>query len=651
MTNRKNTREQGARNLMLGTAGHIDHGKSSLVLALTGTDPDRLAEEKERGITINLGFAKLDLPDGRSMGVVDVPGHEKFVRQMIAGASGIDVALLCIAADDGIMPQTSEHLAVLELLGVPACVVALTKIDLVDDEWAAFMADEAAAALEGTRYAGAPVVGVSSRDGRGLDELKQAIAHAARVPVHDRATGGARMPIDRAFTIKGAGTVVTGTLWSGSVARDDELEVLPAGLRARVRSVQVHGEDVAEAAAGMRVALNLNALKTSEVRPGDFLATPGSVAPSDRFDAWFTYLGAGLPSDKPLETGARVHVAHGTREVTGRVLFMDGRERLAARESCYAQVRLDTPLPLSYDDRFVVRSYSPVHVIGGGRVLARRPRRRTVLSAHDAALLDALAAGDIMRACEAALALQKHPASPERIAADVGVEEHLLRDGLAALVDAKKALRLGEATPPCLAARDVVARDLSALENALLRFHAENPLQPGESKAALHARAFGRMDGPSFQALLDEAARAGRIVMANGLLSHPKAAGGAKAAEENAARAVLDALEKADAMPPAIDDIVAGCGCDAALAKRAVGVLERAGDIVKADKALYFARSSYDALEDAVRAHLQACGQASASELKDAMGLTRKYAMPLLELMDERGVTVRDGDTRRLRTP
>ena len=401
----------GGRRVVLGTAGHIDHGKSTLVQALTGEDPDRLAEEKRRGITIELGFAQLELPDGSALGVVDVPGHERFVRQMIAGSTGIDLALLCIAADDGVMPQTEEHLAVLELLGIARCVVALTKRDLVDEEWAAFMADEVRGRLAGGPYADAAVVPVSARTGEGLDELRATLAEAARGLVRAKDGSSARLPVDRAFSIKGSGTVVTGTLWSGQVAPGDELEVLPGGTRARVRSAQIHGQPVERAKAGNRVALNLAGVDTGEVRPGMLLAAPGTVEPTDRFDAWLTYLGApGAP--EALETGTRVRVAHGTAEVPGRVLLMDGRAALGAREGAYAQIRLDEPLPVSRGDRFVVRSLTPVHVVGGGQVLHAHPRRRTNLKPGEEALLDALRAGDEDGACDAALALAAAPSRP-----------------------------------------------------------------------------------------------------------------------------------------------------------------------------------------------------------------------------------------------
>ena len=293
-------------DFILGTAGHIDHGKSSLVRALTGTDPDRLAEEKERGITITLGFAQLTLPSGRRVGVVDVPGHERFVRQMVAGATGMDVALLVIAADDGVMPQTVEHMAVLELLGVRSCVVALTKADLVDEDWLLFMEDEVTGALEGTPFEGAPVIPCSSTTGAGLEELKAALDECLRGAERTKPSGAVRYPVDRVFSVKGFGTVTTGTLWSGSVHVGDELEVLPRGLRAKVRSIQVHGQDKDAAQAGNRVAICLAGLSTDDVRPGDFIAAPGSLQVTDRFDAQLSYSDL-FGSGKVLESGHEVY--------------------------------------------------------------------------------------------------------------------------------------------------------------------------------------------------------------------------------------------------------------------------------------------------------------------------------------------------------
>ncbi len=638
------------RRIVLGTAGHIDHGKSSLVQALTGTDPDRLAEEKQRGITIELGFAELELPGGLSVGVVDVPGHERFVRQMIAGATGIDLALLCIAADDGIMPQTIEHLAVLELLGVPSCVVALTKSDLVDEEWLIFVADEINTFLARTPYTGSPIIPVSSRTGNGLFDLSCALARTAKDTLPAKEGALARLPIDRVFTIKGAGTVITGTLWSGRIAVGDELEVLPGNLTTRVRSVQVHGREIEAAEAGMRTALNLNALKKSDVRPGNLLATPGCCTATDRFDAWFTYLDAGQ-GGKPLMSGSRVHVAHGTREVTGRVLFMNGQEALAPRQSMYAQVRLDESLPVSWRDRFIIRSYSPVRVIGGGTILFAHPRRRTNLTPGEQELLDALRANDEASACDAALAMQSHPVSPAHLARAAGVSTPAASKRLDELRVNKTITVVGESKPSFYASRSILARDLSCIENALLRFHGENPLQPGLAKGELAQRCFKRIDPACFDALLQEAAATRRIMVSGGQISHPQAGGGAKLAEKQATETLLSLLDTAGATPPTVSDLITQTGITTTVAHRALNTLEKQNLLVRAGQELYFSASVFASLSSTVVRHLEKYGPSSAADLKEAMGTTRKYAIPLLERLDALGITVREGDLRRIRKP
>ena len=396
-------------SLVLGTAGHIDHGKSALVKALTGTDPDRLPEEKERGVTIELGFARLDLPSGRTMGVVDVPGHEKFVRQMVAGATGIDVVLLVVAADDGVMPQTREHLAIIDLLGISRGVVAITKCDLVDDEWVALVRADVERLLATTSIAGAPIVAVSAKTGAGLPELLRELDRVADETPSRQANLPMRLPVDRVFTIAGAGTVVTGTMWSGTAKRDDAVEVYPSGVRGRVRGVQVHGESVERAQAGQRVAVNIAGVEREQIARGDVIAEPGSLrSPIASMRASRT--SACLARRSPLRAALGSHVDHGTREVLGRVLLMD-REQLLPGESGFAQVRLEEPLMPRYDDRFIVRSYSPVYTVGGGVVLDALPARRTQLAAHERELLEALVAHDMAGAALGLLAVAWLPMS------------------------------------------------------------------------------------------------------------------------------------------------------------------------------------------------------------------------------------------------
>ncbi|MHB8924445.1 MAG: selenocysteine-specific translation elongation factor [Coriobacteriia bacterium] len=491
-----------APSLVLGTAGHIDHGKSSLVRALTGTDPDRLPEEKERGVTIELGFARLELPSGRSMGVVDVPGHEKFVRQMVAGATGIDVVMLVVAADDGVMPQTREHLAILDLLGIPKGVVALTKADLADEDWIELVTEDIRQLLVGTSIEGASIVAVSSKTGAGLPELLAAIDEVATEAEARQSKLPMRLPVDRVFTIAGAGTVVTGTLWSGSAAKDDAVEVYPGGKRGRIRSVQMHSAQVNRANAGNRVALNIAGLERDEIDRGDIIAEPGSLTVTDRIDAYVTYLAS---EEKPFESGARVHVHHGTREVLGRLLLMDA-DILRPGERGYAQLRLEEPLAPRYDDRFIIRSYSPMWTIGGGVVLDVLPPRRTRLKPHERELLDALVAHDLSGAALGLLASRALPMTSAQVAAALGVTRAGVAD------DLNKALleRLKVGTETYFVTQDAQDGLLAALERELVAFHDANPKATGAAALALRDKVDRRLDPKVFDALLYLAVERGR---------------------------------------------------------------------------------------------------------------------------------------------
>lgn len=634
--------------LIVGTAGHIDHGKSTLIEALTGTDPDRLAEEKRRGITIELGFARLPLPDETSLGVVDVPGHERFVRQMIAGASGIDLALLCIAADDGIMPQTREHTAVLQLLGITNCVIALTKCDLVDEEWIELVSEEVRAGLEGTPFADAPLVPVSARTGQGLDELKNVLADQARELRSAFKEGPVRLPIDRVFTIKGAGTVVTGTLWQGSVVPDMELEVVPSGILTRVRSVQIHGSEVQESLAGNRTALNLVGVKKEDLDPGDFLITPGTLEASNRFDAQFTYLPATNTQAKPFESGSTVHIAHGTREVTGRLLLMDGLSELAPGQTTFAQIRLDVPLPISRSDRFIVRSFSPVCVIGGGSVLNSIPHHRTNLRDADRSLLAALKESDDLAICHAIIDSYDIPVSEKEISRIANLPVERIAKLLGS--EAKSAKRpeytsLG-ANHGLWAKRTTVQRHIMAMENILVAFHANEPAATGLAINALNQRYPRHLPDECFKALLEEAITTGKLVLEKNEISHPKAGAGARNLEKQAADCLYAALHSHGTTPPPVDDIFEEAGLNAAQGRKALLALEQQGRALRVNKTYCFTAESLQQLQEATVKCLQEKGSATATELKDAMGTSRKYAIPLLEYFDEKRITKRSEDQR-----
>lgn len=638
-----------APSLILGTAGHIDHGKSALIQALTGTDPDRLAEEKRRGITIELGFAQLELPDGRTMGVVDVPGHERFVRQMIAGATGIDVALLCIAADDGIMPQTVEHLHVLELLGINNMVVALTKCDLVDEEWTAFMVDEIAGRLAPTPYADAEIVPVSARNRSGLQELLEAIGRAAdhARPTH-KEHSFARLPIDRTFTIKGSGTVATGTLWSGRISSDDELELLPPRKRVRVRGIQEHGKPVDVAEPGSRTALNLASIGTDEVRPGMMLATPNAVVPTDRFDAEVVYLGP-VRRKAPLETGTVARIAHGTAEVPGRILLMNGQTCIEPGQSALAQIRLEDPLAMARGDRFIIRTFSPVEVVGGGEALLCHPRRRTTLSPTEQTLLRALADHEDQNAIDVAVEGSKGLATASSIADVTGLDIAACAERLASLEESNALASI--TAPRSKAIYYAKAKDIaslcSSIENVLMKFHAANPEKTGIGKAELLLLVGKGLDADSLDALLALMDHDKRIVLDGAEISHPKAGAGAKQRELEIAKTLGDALNDAGLTPPTIDALAEQLGIPKQAAHRALGFLNvngyarRVGDF-------YFSAKAIQQAEETVVRHLQSNGPSTATELKDALGISRKHAIPLLEYMDAQGTTRREGDLRKL---
>ena len=634
-------------NLVLGTAGHIDHGKSSLVLALTGTDPDRLMEEKKRGITIELGFARLDLGDGRSMGVVDVPGHEKFVRQMIAGSTGIDVALLVVAADDGVMPQTREHVAVLQTLGVPTCVVALTKTDVCDREWIEMVADDIRLFLSATPYADAPIVPVSSRTGVGVEDVRAALAKASCNASALHRSAGVRQPVDRVFTIKGAGTVVTGTLWSGSVHVGDTVEILPRGRQCRIRSIQMHDVPTEEARAGNRVALNLVDVKTDEVHPGDFVATPGLIDPTRRFDAHFTYLDVSRKG-KPLVSGARMHIAHGTKEVIGRILFADGREKLMPGEHCHVQVRLEEPLPVSFGDRFVVRTYSPVFVAGGGWVLQAHPPRSRADSDGRRRMLDALVGGYWQDAASELVSQSRIPLTAADIAWRFGMDEGSVREYLESEARAARVCNLAGAW---FASPSEVKRAVSRIERELVAFHAEERMKIGLPKEELRQRCLPKMDAACFDALVDAAVAANAAVVGGGLVGHPSAQGAAEQVERDAAEALSRVLAAHGLTPPELRILAEEAGLDMALARRALAKLREEGRAYRVSHDLFFDGRAVAACRQAIADELMSGGVGTVAGLKDAMGgISRKYAVPLLEAFDAEGFTVREGDKRVLRS-
>jgi selenocysteine-specific elongation factor len=542
------------------------------------------------------------------------------------------------------MPQTREHVAIIDLLGVTSGVVALTKSDLVDSDWADLVAQDVRQLLSTTALADAPVIPVSARTGQGLSELRTQLDALAGGVRSARADLTLRLPVDRVFTIAGAGTVVTGTMWSGSASKDDPLEIYPARTEARVRGVQVHGVPVERASAGQRVAMNVAGIERDDIRRGDIIAAPGTLTVTDRFDARFTYLG--LPGeDRVFETGARVHVHHGTREVLGRVLLMDAEE-LIPGQSALTQIRLEEPLAPRYDDRFIVRSYSPVYTIGGGVVLDALPPRRTRLKDHERALLDALLAHDLSSAGTGLLASRAIPMTSAEVAAALGVPRARIADEL------NKAelerVKVGNETHfVTSAALDLVVEHI---ERELTVFHDAEPKETGMATAALRDRVDRRLSSKVFDALLEIASERGVATVEKGRVRHPKAAVSALAEEAAMMERLHLLIENAGSTPPTFTELTTGSGVDHGVARKALARLVEEGRLVRVSSDFHFAPGAIEGLRAVLEAHLMASDAgATTSDLRAALGLSRKYAIPLLEYFDAQAVTKREGDLRSLR--
>jgi selenocysteine-specific elongation factor len=625
------------RHLILGTAGHIDHGKTALVRALTGTDTDRLAEEKRRGITIDLGFASLDLEGGAHLGIIDVPGHEAFVRNMLAGAVGIDAVLLVVAADEGVMPQTREHLAIVELLGVRAGVVALTKTDLVEPAWLDLVVDDVRDQIRATPFAAAPIVPVSAVNGQGLDALRAALRIAAESVPDRPADTLFRLPIDRVFTIRGTGTVVTGTVWSGVLARDATVQILPAGLDARVRGLQVHGETATQVHAGQRAAVALAGIERGALSRGDALVEPGPWLAASILTARIHVL---PDTGWSLRHRQRVRLHLGTAEVMGRVVLYDRRELAPAQED-WCQLRLERPVLARAGDRFVLRSYSPVTTIAGGTVAEpAASKRKTLRPVVRQALADVL--GDDGDAGLRALAGLAGWQGIER--ASIGVA---LPRGVQAL---RRALEgSDDAAPSTIGGRVFTARTLDEARrlvlDAVARHHQQAPLDAAVPRdvvrRALPARAPADLADHVTATLLAEGALVARD---NGLALpdfRPRLTNEQQAASER----LLQLLRDGGLAPPTLselpDDLMARPDFAALLA-----VLERQGDIIGIDREIYLDAATLIAARGAVRSRLAGRTDLGPADFREVLPLSRKYLIPLLQHFDATGVTIRRGEAR-----
>jgi selenocysteine-specific elongation factor len=628
-------------SIVVGTAGHIDHGKSSLVQALTGIDPDRLKEEKARGITIELGFAHATLGDTR-VAFVDVPGHERFVRTMLAGVGGIDCVLLIVAADESVMPQTREHFDICRLLRIPRGIIVITKADLADDDTRALVREDVRELVSGSFLAGAPVVDVSSTTGAGLDALRAAIAAQGAAATERPVDGAARLPIDRAFSMKGFGTVVTGTLVSGRIGTDEEFVILPGARKVKVRGVQVHGRPAAEAVAGQRTAINLGGVDVSDVSRGETLAAAGTLSVTRRIDAEIDL----LTSAKPLKHGARVRLHNGTAEVLGRISIAGTDSEIAPGATALVRARLEAPAVLTRRDRFIIRAYSPPLTIGGGVVLDPAPTRPGIRSAEGRASLERLRARGANDA-DAILAM---------IDANglAGIDRRAVvsRGGVAPRhVDAMTTGLAGSEVVVAgdrLVMRSHLAKAGAAIVSHITAFHKAQPMSEGLPREEAREKIFRRVDPSVFERVLADLKERKTIVGTDrlALATHRVSVAGA---DDRVRAAIIGAYQSAGLKPPDAAAVEMQAGAPKAIVEKVTTLLLREKVLVKLDTIVFHADALQQLKADVAGLKAAAPGgraTVDVASFKDRYGVTRKFAIPLLEYLDRERVTRRTGDVR-----
>jgi selenocysteine-specific elongation factor len=634
------------KHLILGTAGHIDHGKTSLVKALTGFDTDRLKEEKARGITIELGFAHLDMPGDIRLGIVDVPGHEKFVRTMVAGVAGMDIVMLVIAADGGIMPQTREHLDILRLLGVKRGLIALTKCDLVDREWLDLAIEEVHDFTFGSFLEGTPVVPVSTLSGEGLQELKRELASLAETAVEKRREGPFRLPVDRVFTVPGFGTVVTGTLLSGEIRVGDEFELLPGALEGKVRGVQTHGVMMERGYGGQRVAVNLQGIDLEQVKRGDQLAPRSQFSPSSLVDARLDLL-ASSPRDIKHRAIVRLHSA--TFEVSAQVIMLEHR-LLRPGESGYVQLRLKSPVLLLPGDSFIIRVYSPSVTIAGGEVLDPSPPRRRRSNDEALRLLEHLCKGEDQQSIVTMLVSQSllSGITFDDILFRSGIERSALETILAGLLNSDKIFQMTR-EPRIFLVRSSVESLKKSLINELISYMAAHPLKEGIAKEELKSKIPNRSDRRFFAELLALLERDAFVALDREIVKPADRISVTSPANNGMAENISAFLNEKGIEPPTIREITERFLCSEKSVRDNLALLVRKGHAVRISSDLYYASAVLELLREKLLICLREKGEIIPSDYREVTGLSRKFLIPLLEHFDSEKITIRVGDRRLLR--
>ncbi len=634
------------KQIILGTAGHIDHGKTSLVKAVTGIDTDRLKEEKERGITIELGFAHLDLPSGQHLGVVDVPGHEKFVKNMVAGATGIDIVVMVIAADEGVMPQTREHMEICTLLGVRQGLVALTKIDLVDEEMLELAQEDIREFTRGSFLENAPVIPVSAATGQGLPEFVRALDELSRQVEVRPPSSLFRLPVDRVFTMKGFGTVITGTLISGKVQVGDPIMVYPSGITSKVRGIQVHNQSVPTAEAGMRTAVNFQGLDKEAVSRGEVLSNPDALKSSYMVDVRFHFLAS---AGRPIKNRTRVRLHTGTSEVMGNLILLE-HDELKPGEATVAQLRLDTPVAVVKGDHYVVRSYSPVRTVGGGQVLNPIPPKHKRFNAEIVQALKGVLASDPETLIGSHIAAAGHAGTCfTDLRLMTNLTDKQLESSLQAMMSARTIIQVDKETRSFVHKKSFEAFVQETADH-LRAYHKAFPLKSGMLKEELKSKFPADTDVRLFNLVLNQMIRDGAIVQEEKtvrLTTHKVSLAGGEATLR---KQMLKIYKDSGLQPPFFRDVAGVLKSEPGPAKDVLNLLIEEGLIIRTKDDLFFHAEAIADLKQRMVKFFEANADMTPAQFKDMTGgASRKFLIPLLEYFDSKNVTLRVGDVRKLR--
>ena len=624
------------KNIIIGTAGHVDHGKTALIKALTGIETDRIKEEKKRGITIELGFAYLDLPDGEKAGIIDVPGHEKFVKNMLAGAGGIDLALLVVAADEGFMPQTREHLGILSLLNISEGIIVVTKKDMVDEDWLEIVCDEIRQEVQGTFLENAQIIPVSSYTGEGIEQLRQAIFTMIDQKTQIKNLDVPfRIPVDRIFSVEGFGTVITGTLIEGTMKVGDPVTVYPSRIESRIRNLQVHSQDVQEAYAGQRVAVNLAGLKKTDLNKGDVIAVPDSMHTTMMIDLHLTAL---KDCDREIRNATRLHLYHGARDILCKIVLLD-RDSVGAGESCYAQLRLEEEIAVKTGDRFVLRFYSPVETIGGGVILDSNPFKH---KRNDAAVLESLKlkeGGSDREKISAAL--RDYSARFETLdflQIQTGIPKEQFEQQINKLIKDKVAFRVSDNV---VIHTDYLNRLKDSAVKLLESYHKENPLREGMKKDEFRNKLIKYEDISVVDKITDSLVNRKVLKYVNNCV----ALADFEVQQDNNQQEIENAFLQGGFSPESPDQIAARFP-KVKNFKQVLESLVNTGKLVRVEEKILLHADYYNKALTLAKEHVDQNGQITLAEMRDLMGASRKFAVAVLEYWDKRGITKKVGDAR-----